>query len=133
MNSVPRSLVILAVAAVCGACDSPTGGRQPVPGTLSLQLSGAVPGDEALMLRVSGPAPIGQANAPEGYHLLQRADGNSLNVALFGRLRDGAVLRFPVPDTAMVSQFSATVLEVADSTSALREKVDVYRLSVRVE
>lgn len=53
-----------------------------------------------------------------------------VNVALFGQLGNGAVLRFSVPDVNQAAAYSASVQEVADATNALRPSLAGYQLVV---
>jgi hypothetical protein len=102
-----------------------------VPGTLTLRLVTPYTDDGAILLDITGPAPVAEIVATaQGGVVHARANGNTTRVAVFGSLGSGALVRFSVPDVNAVQQFSAQVTEASDRTSALRASVSGYQLTV---
>jgi hypothetical protein len=128
MTSAGKLLLLLAVASVL-SCGDTSGPPAPTPGTLLLHLTTPHDDDAALLLHLTGPsiAPPSVAAATGAQQLFaQAATGGGVNVALFGSLGAGPLLRMQVPDVSRASEYRVTVLEAADSSNALRAGVSGY-------
>jgi hypothetical protein len=102
-----------------------------VPGTLAARLVTPNADDGAILIEISGPAPIADITvALQGAVVHSRADGNKTRLAVFGPLASGALVRFSVPDVNAAQQYSAQVTEVSDRASALRTSVTGYQISI---
>ena len=124
---------MLATSISCG--DEPTGPdpvEQPTPGTLTLSIDSPHDDDRALLLRVVGPdSMVAVQLEAAGLTMHARGEGNdTLRVALFGAIADGALLRFSVPDTRTAAGYSATVLEASGPAAALRTPATGYTLTI---
>ena len=131
MRAIRRNIRLVAGAVLLATCgDSPTAPTPPEPGTLVATLEGVHPGDVAMMVRVRGPGAVGAVTlAGTGYVLHVRAAGDSARAAVFGQLANGALFRISVPDVHRSAEYRATVVEVSDSTNALRDDVSRYALT----
>jgi hypothetical protein len=120
------SIASALVLASCGGGSDTTspGGAQtsaPTPGTLTVTLTGAPTPAEALVVTLTGPtAPTNVREAGPAYTVFARGADTTARVAVFGAAAPGALLRFDVPDTKQAARYRATVVEVADSTNAVR-------------
>lgn len=102
-----------------------------VPGTLTARLVTPNADDGAILLEISGPAPIADVTAAvQGAVVHSRANANTTRLAVFGPLASGALVRFSVPDVNAAQQYSAQVTEVSDRASALRTSVTGYGISI---
>jgi hypothetical protein len=114
-------ILALAGAACSGGDDGGTTPPQPEPGVLTVSLTTPGTGDRALMVQVTGPE-LGAVEAASGSYVVHsRATGpGAVRAAVFGALGTGPLLRIQVPDVNRAAAYSATVVEVADETNALR-------------
>jgi hypothetical protein len=104
---------------------------EPVPGELTLSLSTPHADDRALLFTLAGPGPITGVQASGfGYTVHARASGSSVRLAVFGRLANGPVVRFHVPDVEKAWLYAATLHEAADPQNALRSSMAGYALTV---
>ena len=102
-----------------------------VPGTLTVRLVSPNTDDGAILLEITGPAPMAELTPlSQGASLHARSNGNTTRVALFGALDSGALVRFSVADVNAAPQYSAQVTEASDRTSALRASVSGYQLTI---
>ena len=137
----PRAIALLAVALLGGAIscgDDPTGPGTidpPTPGTLTLSLDTPHDDDRALLVRIVGPDSMTAVQLEAaGVTMHTRGEGSdTLRIALFGALADGALLRFSVPDTRAAADYGATVLEASGPAAALRAPATGYGLTIETE
>ena len=131
MRAIHRGALLLVSAVLLGTCgDSPTAPVAPEPGTLVATLQGVRPGDGALMIRVRGPGEIGTLTPGSATYVLHaRVAGDSARAAIFGRLANGPLFQVAVPDVHRLADYRATVVEVSDTTNALRDDVSSYTLT----
>jgi hypothetical protein len=102
-----------------------------VPGILTARLATPSADDGAIIVEISGPAPLTDLATPvQGAVVHARTSGNTTRVAVFGSLAAGALLRFSVPDVNTAPQYSAQVTEVSDRANALRASVNGYAISI---
>ena len=132
----------IAAAGSCGGGDGGTAPTQPppsgqptapvaVPGTLTVRLVTPFTDDGALLLDITGPAPVTDvAAAAQGVVAHARSSGNATRVAVFGSLGGGALVRFSVPDINAVQQYAVQVAEASDRASVLRSSVTGYQLTI---
>lgn len=125
-----KRLAVLAAAAAVLAGLSCNEQVLPEPGRVIVVLSGAQPGDAALLLSVTGPDSILGFESGAGLTIHARPVADGLRVAAFGPIADGAVLYLTVPDTRRAPLWTATVLDVADTANAVRQSVSGYLLVV---
>ena len=103
----------------------------PVPGTLTARVVTPNADDGAILVEISGPAPLAELATPvQGAVVHSRTNGSTTRVAVFGALASGALVRFSVPDVNAAPQYSAQVMEVSDRTNALRTSVTDYQISI---
>ena len=142
-----RHVLLSGVVAAAGSCGGGDGGGAPtepppppsvqptvpvaVPGTLTVSLVTPFADDGAILLDITGPAPVTDVvAAAQGAVAHARSNGNATRVAVFGSLGGGALVRFSVPDVNAVQQYAAQVAEASDRASALRSSVTGYQLTV---
>ncbi len=122
---------LLATSLACGDDDNgSTGPPDPVPGTLTLTLGTPHLDDGALLLRLEGPdmTQVG-LSAPDLY-LRFLEDQTGVTAVLVGDVSEGDLLTFHVPDVNRVSSYSATMLEAANRSNAVRVSLAEYTLTV---
>jgi len=120
-----RTLVLIAFAAVlalgtsCGKDATMSG-----PGTLLVRLTSAPHSgvDSAIVLTITGPAPLTSAAAGTGLRLFQQSlGGTSTKFALIGQLNGGAtILTIGVQDISALSQYTGTISGIAQPNFQLR-------------
>lgn len=126
------AVVAGAMAAVLSACGGDTAAPpEPTPGMLAVAFqapAGAAAG--AIVLTVAGPGEITNVTATTGAHqVFSRPTASGVKVGVFGTLGSGTVVRFHVPDTREVDEYSATLIEVAGTDNALKS-LSTYGVSV---
>lgn len=122
-----RLATAAAAATLLWGCDATEPAR---PGVLTASLTGARPGDAALVLAISGPAVPSDVAAEGGYQVHSRTQAGVTSVAVFGDLREGPMVRFTIPDAKLASRFTVQVREVADEEYSLRESLAGYGVKV---
>jgi hypothetical protein len=119
--------VVLGVS--CGG-DGPT---QTGPGTLQVRLTSPNSGlDSAIVLTITGPAPLTSATAGAGLRLFQQPlGGTTTKFALTGRLTTGAIiLTIGVTDVGALSQYNGTINGIAQPNYQLRSLPGGYALAL---
>jgi hypothetical protein len=117
----PVAVAALVALAAGAACDGkPPTVVQPLPGVLSATLASPHAEDGALLLRVTGPGPIGDVQGGAGYVVHARPAGDGVRIAVFGNVVPGEVVRFHVPDVHRADAYAVTVVEAAGRDNALR-------------
>lgn len=102
-----------------------------VPGTLTAHLVTPKADDGAILVEITGPAPLADLSTPvPGAVVHARANGNTAHVAVFGALAAGALIRFSVPDVNAASQYTATVTDASDRANALRASLTGYQITI---
>jgi len=120
-----RILGLTALAAVV-ALGISCGGKEPTmsgPGTLLVRLTSPHTGaDSAIVLTITGPAPLTSAVAGSGLRLFQQSfGGTSTKFALVGQLNTGAtILTIGVQDIGALTQYSGTINGIAQPNFQLR-------------
>lgn len=140
--------VAVALASSCGGSGGDSSPTQPaapqapqqptqptapaaVPGTLTARLATPNADDGAILVEISGPAPLADLATPvQAAVVHSRASGNTAHVAVFGSLAAGALVRFSVPDINAAAQYSARVTEVSDRANALRASLTGYQITI---
>jgi hypothetical protein len=128
---------IVAVSAACaglvtlpGCGDTSVG--PPEPGTVAVMLATPNLDDGAILFRLEGGSVEALTAAAPSHRLFSRATGAaSATVVVVGNLVSGAVLVFDVPDVTKVSDYRATILEVAARDNSLRSSLAGYSLEVQ--
>ena len=114
------------------------GDKTPVgpsgPGDLQVRLTSPNSGlDSAIVLTITGPAPLTSATAGPGLRLFQPAalSGTTTRFALVGQLTNGAVIMtIGVQDLAVLSQYHGTIGGVAIPSYQLRQSLAGYALAL---
>jgi hypothetical protein len=122
------TLVLLVGIAGGLSCGDTSGPPKPTPGTLRFDLT-SPNSDGALLLHLSGPAAAAAAvtAANNAHQLYARAAPNGgVNVALFGSVGAGPLLRIQVQDVSRAAEYQVTFIEAADAGNALRTSVSGY-------
>ena len=102
-----------------------------LPGTLTARLVTPNADDGAILIEITGPAPVADVTvAAQGAIVHSRPNGNKTRLAVFGPLASGAIVSFSVPDVNAAQQYSARVTEVSDRASAMRTSVTGYGISI---
>jgi hypothetical protein len=121
---------LLAGGLSCGDSAGPMG-----PGTLQIRLtsppanSGA---DSAMVLTLTGPAPLTSAAAGAGLRLFsQPLGGNTTRFAITGPLTTATIVfTIGVADIGAFSQYSGTIQGVVTGNYQLRQSLSGYALAV---
>lgn len=128
---IGASLLAALLVGSVGACsDSGTGPDTPKPGQLSVALTTPNSSDRALLLRIVGPDAITGVSAAGPYLVHAQSGSATVNVAVFGALATGPLLRFQVPDVAAAGSYSVSLIEVADESNKLRGSTTGYSFAV---
>jgi hypothetical protein len=108
------------------ASECPPGGP-PQPGFLYVELVTPNRHDAAVRLRIVGQG-ISDSQAVNGYqsYFRARASSDSIEAVVFGEIRSGDLLKFMVPNVK--GDYAASLVEVASTTNALRERLVGYSL-----
>lgn len=125
----PAKLLLLLAVASGLSCGDASGPSPPTPGTLRLNLTTPNSDDGALLLQLTGPslAAESMAAASAAQQLYARAaPGGGVNVAVFGSLGTGPLLRIQVADVSRAADYRVTIVEAADAHNALRPSVSGY-------
>ena len=103
---------------------------QPSPGVLTLTVTTPNTDDRAVVLSVSGPGAITGVESANAAHVLHsRTSGTSFKAAVFGNLNSGPLVRFAVPDVKKAASYSAVLVEVSDTSNAVRTSTSGYQIS----
>jgi hypothetical protein len=119
----------MAVGLSCGG-DGPTVSG---PGELKVRLTSPNSGlDSAIVVTISGPAPLTSAVPGAGLRLFQQPlGGTTTRFALIGQLTTGAtILTIGVPDLGELSQYSGAITGVAMPNYSLRVLPGGYALAL---
>jgi hypothetical protein len=103
------------------------------PGVLKVRLTSPNSGlDSAIVLTITGPAPLTSGTGGTGLRLFQQAlGGTSTEFALVGQLTNGAtILTIGVKDIHALSQYSGTIQGVATPSFQLRVLPGGYALAL---
>ena len=72
------------------------------------------------------------ATSPDHAFFSRETGATSITAVLVGDLAVGTILEFEVPDGSSASDYTATVVEVADRQNALLDDLAGYELTVAV-
>ncbi|MGD2069507.1 MAG: hypothetical protein PVI57_12590 [Gemmatimonadota bacterium] len=118
---------LLLLATGCGDDGGPTG---TVAGTLEVSLSTPHDDDAAIVFTITGPG-FGQITASDPTDYLHVVGtGTSRTAVLVGDVGTGGLVRISVADVSESDAYTATVVQVADDTNALRPSLAGYALSI---
>lgn len=123
-----RSLAsIVLIWAAMQSCESPIG---VVAGVLNVEFATPNSGaDGAIVITVTGPAPLTSADPASGLRLFSQPLGTTTRFALTGTLTNGALLTIGVADVRQAASYTATVHQVAAANFQLRSLAG-YSLTV---
>ena len=131
MTRATTKLVIAALIGTLAACGG--GSTGPVAGILKVKLA-TTPNsglDGAVLLTVTGPVIPSGAAAQAGFRLFGTPTATTNKFAVTGTLATGSLLfTIDVPDINKVSQYSATIQQVAASSNFALRSLTSYALSV---
>jgi len=131
MTRATTKLVVAALIGTLAACGG--GGTGPVAGILKVKLA-TTPNsglDGAVLLTVTGPVIPTGAAAQAGFRLFGTPVATTNKFAVTGTLSTGAILfTIDVPDINKVSQYSATIQQVAASSNYALRTLGGYSLTV---
>ena len=72
-------------------------------------------------MTVSGPGEITNVTgSAAGHQVYSRPSGSGVRVAVFGTIAPGALVRFHVPDTREVDEYSVALTEAAGTDNAVK-------------
>ena len=121
---------LLGLAVACGAvfaCSSESAG--PTAATIDVKFVTAASDDGAVLFTVTG-GPVVSVEAP-GYRLyIAQSSPGMLRVVVAGDLRAGTIARIHIADERKLSQYSATIEQVAARGSYAQRDPVSYSLSV---
>jgi hypothetical protein len=124
-----RGTAWLAALAFCLAGCDETGSTGPNPGTLEVRLASPYADDAALVVEVTGPD-VQAVTVDSNVYLHAVESATGVTVVLVGDFDVDPLVRLTVPDVRLADEYSATVLQAADRSNALRESVAEYTLTV---
>src|SRR5687767_10209633 len=116
------TLVLLVGIAGGLSCGDTSGPPKPTPGTLRFDLTSSN-SDGAVLLHLSGPAAAATAvtAANNAHQLYARAAPNGgVNVAVFGSVGAGPLLRIQVQDVSRAAEYQVTFIEAAEDRKSTR-------------
>lgn len=127
---VALTLVALGAAA---ACADGTIAPSPSPTVLRLDLQTAHADDGAIVIAVHGPDVSSMAPASPGYLSYTRSSApQETRVIVVGDLKAGPLLTLRIAPGHQLSDYSATIQQVATRTDVLRGDLSGYRVTVTV-
>ena len=133
MRRITRLAALAALVTLgvnCGGGDGDNGSDEPTPGNLTIALTSPNSDDGAIKLTIAGPVAPTAITASAGLELFQSGPiGTSTTVIVTGDLAAGPLLTIAVADTRKDEDYSATVVQVASETYALRTNAG-YSLAV---
>ena len=116
----------MAVGSLSGCSAEPSG---PTGATLEISLATPAHDDGAVLFTVTG-GPVDSLEAA-GYTLYSsRPDPSTLHVIITGDLNPGTIARIHIADDRRISQYSATISQVAARTTYAQRNPGAYSLSV---
>lgn len=117
-----HQLAALAAAIVFGVnCGGGSEPDEPKAGNLTVNLTTPNVDDAAIKVTITSPvAPTSITGAGGAQVFMSGAIGTTTTVIVTGDLTEGALLTLAVPDTRDDDDYSATVVQVASTTYALR-------------
>ncbi|HYF40440.1 MAG TPA: hypothetical protein VD930_12175 [Gemmatimonadales bacterium] len=122
-----RATFLLIALALVSACSSEP--AAPVAAVLEVNFATSATDDGAVLFTVSG-GPVDSVEAP-GYRLYTAQTGpTSMRVVVAGDLRAGTIARIHIADSRKLSQYSATIDQVAARGSYLQRDPVSYSLMV---
>lgn len=129
-----RLRIILAIgagAALAGCSGSGSGGTGPTAGTLYVTYSTPHTDDGALLVKVTGPAVTSVTidTALKGYSRIS-TNGDTAMIVVAGTVHSGIVARLSVPDTKAFASYSASVLQVAQTSTYAQRALSGYSAAV---
>jgi hypothetical protein len=128
MKFAGKLLLLVAVAASLH-CSDASGPPRPAAGTLRFDVVTPNSDDSALLLQLTGPAlTAASITAAQTTHQVyaRTATSDGLNVAVFGSIVAGPLLRIQVPDVNRAADYRVTFVEAADANNALRPSLSGY-------
>lgn len=133
-NRIPVAIVLCALLSTSVSCgdddNGTTGPTGPVAGTLTLSLDTPYADDGAILLRLQG-ADITQVQlAAPALYLRFLENQTGVTAVFVGDVSEGDLLTFHVPDVNQVTSYSATMLEAANRSNAVRGSLAEYTLTV---
>jgi hypothetical protein len=118
---------LIVVLALLGGCSSEPVG--PVAATLDVSFATPASDDGAVLFTITG-GPVDSVVAP-GYRLyLAQLDPNTMRVIVLGNLSSGTIARIHIADDRQLSQYGATIDQVAARGSYAQRDPVSYGLSV---
>jgi hypothetical protein len=116
---------------VAGCSDDTVTSSTPQARTFMVVLASPNGVDGAILFDVAGGAVVNPkgASLPASQVFARSVDASTTRIAVVGNIAPGGVVTFEVTESARSSDYSATVLEVADRDNELRDLTG-YSLSV---
>lgn len=134
MNGARRAwLVAAALVGGIAACGDGGGPVEPVAGNLLVVLATPNSGaDGAILFTLSGPAAPLSATGATGLRVFAEPFAPRMQFAITGgTLSTGTILTLAVEDVNKVSQYSATIRQVANTANFVLRPLSGYSLRVR--
>lgn len=125
-----RLCVVLALAVFGCTRERPIEPPSKHAGSFSLTLATPNTDDAALFFELRGPGITAIHATNAAAHLFADSTGTTIRGAILGPLPVGALVRFDVPDTTKLADYTASVLDVAGPDNTLRESLTGYALRV---
>jgi len=124
-----RLYVLLALVLGCTR-DRPIEPPSKHAGSFALTLATPNTDDAALFFELRGPGITAIHATNAAAQLFADSTGTTIRGAIVGPLPVGALVRFDVPDTTKLTDYTASVLDVAGPDNTLRESLTGYALRV---
>ena len=118
-------VIITAITWLSGCAHEPSA---PISAILEVHLATTAQDDGAVLFTISG-GPVDSVDAPGYTRYTARVDENTTRVIVAGDLGPGVIARIHVGDDRSVSQYSATLNQVA-ARSYVQHDVASYALSL---
>ena len=125
-----RLYVLLALAVLGCTRDKPIEPPSKHAGSFSLTLATPNTDDAALFFELRGPGITAIHATNAAAQLFADSTGTTIRGAIVGPLPVGALVRFDVPDTTKLADYTALVLDVAGPDNTLRASLTGYALRI---
>ena len=133
MRRMMRGVAVLAAAGLmvlAGACSDDVV-EPPIPGMLLVSLGMTTTDDDGVLLKVTGPGiqSVGATNSVHEVFWRLASEGEA-HVIVLGGLTGGPLVTVQVPDVRQATEYTATVMDVAARSDAVREQLSGYQATV---
>ena len=125
-----RAAYVMVAATVACSGEDPTDVDVPEPGFVNMTLSALNVDDGAIMFQLSGAAIDSIASPGASFLAAAETGTNTHRVIVAGRIVNGVVARFWIPDRRNIASYTAVVEQAAAASTYEQRDVTGYSLSL---